>query len=203
MRDLEVISKELQKFQSRRDLYGQEDRNDQWRRESLEQEERCARERAGPQRLTDAEMARWQTDLQERVEQLQSATKELIAQNRRSMIDAVGEALGYTRLELHDEITRAMTEWRESAAALWQALHKTKERAKGQDGAPGEKGEQGEPGPSGEQGPPGEPGKPGTEIVGWQVDRAAYALVPIQRDGTDGPPLRLRELFQQFLIDVR
>jgi hypothetical protein len=39
-------------------------------------------------------------------------------------------------------------------------------------------------------------------IVGWKIDRAAYTAVPIMSDGSSGPPLNLRGLFEQFQDDV-
>jgi hypothetical protein len=34
------------------------------------------------------------------------------------------------------------------------------------------------------------------------IDRAAYTVTPVMSDGTSGPPLNLRGLFEQFLDDV-
>jgi hypothetical protein len=67
-------------------------------------------------------------------------------------------------------------------------------------GAPGEKGS---PGPRGAQGVKGEKGDPGPAIVGWQIDRPNYQAVPVLSDGTEGPPLALRSLFEQYDKETR
>jgi hypothetical protein len=51
-------------------------------------------------------------------------------------------------------------------------------------------------------GPPGEPGRHGRDaahIKSWQIDHANFVVTPLMSDGTAGPPLYLRELFQSFL----
>ena len=60
---------------------------------------------------------------------------------------------------------------------------------------PGKRGRQGEPGPRGEK---GERGPPGPAIIKWEVNREAYTALPIMSDGTSGPLLELRGLFEQF-----
>jgi hypothetical protein len=60
---------------------------------------------------------------------------------------------------------------------------------------PGKRGQQGERGPRGERGPPG---PPAPCILSWEIDREAYSVIPIMSDGTKGPRLELRPLFEQF-----
>jgi hypothetical protein len=70
---------------------------------------------------------------------------------------------------------------------------------------PGKRGVAGEKGPQGDRGPAGvagAPGRDGATIVCWEVDRAAYTVTPVMSDGTNGPPLKLRGLFEQFLGEV-
>jgi hypothetical protein len=69
--------------------------------------------------------------------------------------------------------------------------------------AHGVRGEKGSQGPRGERWPAGEKGPPGPTIVGWQIDRANYQAVPVMSDGTEGPPLALRALFEQFHEEAR
>jgi hypothetical protein len=66
----------------------------------------------------------------------------------------------------------------------------------------GHRGERGLQGEKGERGPKGEPGVCAPAIVEWKLDRNAYEATPILTDGRSGPPLRLRELFRQFLDEV-
>jgi hypothetical protein len=40
---------------------------------------------------------------------------------------------------------------------------------------------------------------PGSVILDWEIDRASYHAVPIMSDGTLGPPLALRALFEQYI----
>jgi hypothetical protein len=64
-------------------------------------------------------------------------------------------------------------------------------------------GVKGEKGVRGERGPSGLPGNPGPDLVGWRIERAAYRAVPVLADGKEGPPLDLRELFEQFQEEAR
>ena len=75
----------------------------------------------------------------------------------------------------------------------WQLL-----AASGKRGVAGERGPQGDRGPTGVA---GLPGKNATTIVSWTLDRSAYAVTPVLSDGTNGPPLDLRGLFEQFLVE--
>jgi hypothetical protein len=68
--------------------------------------------------------------------------------------------------------------------------------------AQGKRGATGEPGPRGPTGVVGPPGKEAATIVCWDIDRAAYTITPVMSDGTSGPPLNLRGLFEQFLNEV-
>jgi len=62
----------------------------------------------------------------------------------------------------------------------------------GRRGKPGEKGERGERGPAGER---------GASIAGWTVRE--FRAVPIMSDGSVGPALELRELFEQYHAEAR
>src|SRR5262249_5407311 len=50
----------------------------------------------------------------------------------------------------------------------------------------------------GQRGPPGERGAPAPQITSWVVDRVKYAITPRFSDGSLGPALELRGLFEQF-----
>jgi hypothetical protein len=39
-------------------------------------------------------------------------------------------------------------------------------------------------------------------IQAWQIDRANYVAIPLMSDGSQGPPLELRTLFEQFYSEV-
>jgi hypothetical protein len=74
----------------------------------------------------------------------------------------------------------------------WQLI-----ASQGKRGAAGEKGERGSPGPRGDA------GASGATICDWKIDRARYVATPIMSDGSEGPPLELRGLFEQFFSEVR
>ncbi len=76
----------------------------------------------------------------------------------------------------------------------WQLL-----AAGGKRGVGGERGPQGDRGPAGVAGPPG---KNAATIVCWDVDRTSYSVFPTMSDGSSGPPLNLRGLFEQFLHET-
>ena len=40
-------------------------------------------------------------------------------------------------------------------------------------------------------------------ICDWKIDRARYVATPIMSDGSEGPPLELRGLFEQFVLETR
>jgi hypothetical protein len=71
----------------------------------------------------------------------------------------------------------------------WQLLTR-----QGQRGVAGPRGERGEPGARGERGVAAVAPK----ITGWKVDREKYIATPKMSDGSDGPALELRALFEQF-----
>ena len=60
---------------------------------------------------------------------------------------------------------------------------------------------QGRAGPPGERGPQGTQGPAGTSaptIKSWRVDRKRYTATPLMGDGSEGPALELRALFEEF-----
>ena len=66
----------------------------------------------------------------------------------------------------------------------------------------GPTGRRGEKGERGERGPRGELGAPGREVTAWEINRKDYSLVPVMSDGTRGPPIALRALFEQFQAET-
>jgi hypothetical protein len=74
----------------------------------------------------------------------------------------------------------------------WQLI-----AGQGKRGVAGEKGERGSPGPKGDA------GASGATICDWKIDRARYVATPVMSDGSEGPPLELRGLFEQFFSEVR
>jgi hypothetical protein len=65
---------------------------------------------------------------------------------------------------------------------------------------------QGKRGAAGERSPPGpkgDAGASGATIRDWKIDRTRYVATPIMSDGSEGPPLELRGLFEQFWLEAR
>jgi hypothetical protein len=73
----------------------------------------------------------------------------------------------------------------------WQLI-----ASQGKRGTAGEKGERGSAGPKGDV------GASGATILGWKIDRARYVATPIMTDGSEGPPLELRGLYEQFWFEA-
>jgi hypothetical protein len=63
-------------------------------------------------------------------------------------------------------------------------------------------GKRGPPGPKGDAGDRGRDGSDAPRIIGWQVDDKAYTIAPRFSNGTAGPVLELRKLFEQFLAET-
>jgi hypothetical protein len=70
-------------------------------------------------------------------------------------------------------------------------------------GARGGTGERGPQGPAGAKGEDGRPGAKPVSIRSWKVDRARFVAVPLMSDGTEGPVLEMRSLFEQFADETR
>jgi hypothetical protein len=66
----------------------------------------------------------------------------------------------------------------------------------------GARGRQGPSGARGLMGLRGERGEAGPAIKSWQIDRARYVATPIMSDGSTGPALELRPLFEQFYAEA-
>src|SRR5215472_3137496 len=66
----------------------------------------------------------------------------------------------------------------------------------------GSRGNRGEEGARGVMGLRGENGAAAPTIQSWCIDRRRYTATPIHADGTIGPTLELRPLFEQFVLET-
>ena len=67
-------------------------------------------------------------------------------------------------------------------------------------GPVGKRGEKGEPGRKGDPGPKGDAAR---KTLRYEIDRKAYALIPVHDDGSTGSAIPIRELFEQFESETR
>ena len=67
-------------------------------------------------------------------------------------------------------------------------------------GPVGKRGEKGEPGRKGD---PGSKGDAARKVLRYEIDRKAYALIPVHDDGSTGSAIPIRELFEQFESETR
>jgi hypothetical protein len=72
-----------------------------------------------------------------------------------------------------------------------------------QSGPAGKRGEKGERGDAGPSGPRGPAGKDALQWVGVSIDRKTYTLTAIMSDGSEGPRFCVRELFEQFDLELK
>jgi hypothetical protein len=63
----------------------------------------------------------------------------------------------------------------------------------------GKRGTRGELGERGLQGPPG---RDAPSIVDWSINRETYTATPVMSDGSKGPALEMRALFEKFLREI-
>jgi hypothetical protein len=67
----------------------------------------------------------------------------------------------------------------------------------------GARGRQGPSGARGVMGPRDERGEAAPTIKYWRVAPETYTAIPIMADGSEGPPLELRPLFERFLLETQ
>jgi hypothetical protein len=72
----------------------------------------------------------------------------------------------------------------------------------GPDWKAGPTGRRGEKGERGERGQRGEPGAT-VRVVEWDIRAKTYEAFPVMSDGTLGPPIPLRALFEQYQAEAR
>jgi hypothetical protein len=66
----------------------------------------------------------------------------------------------------------------------------------------GSRGQRGAEGARGLMGLRGERGAAALTIRAWEIDRTRYVATPLMSDGSSGPPLELRALFEQFFLET-
>jgi hypothetical protein len=112
---------------------------------------------------------------------------------------------------LKAKIAEARNEISELKAALIEARHEVRELKlvqeslristrgeSGRDGARGVPGRDGQQGPAGPAGPAGPRGEAAAKIATWIINEADFTATPIMSDGSNGPVLFLRALFEAY-----
>jgi hypothetical protein len=122
-----------------------------------------------------------------------------------SMVETLNQRLKARVAELETEHARARAMTAELRAKLHEVdfiVERLKIEGRGPPGVKGDRGRDGHDGPRGEVGPRGEEGDPGPRSVAWAVNDAEYSVTPIMSDGSNGPTLHLRGLFETYNAQV-
>jgi hypothetical protein len=105
-------------------------------------------------------------------------------------------------LETENARDRAtIAELRSKLAELDFVVERLRVENRGPPGVKGERGRDGRDGPQGirgERGERGEMGKPAAAIIEWRPDPEAFTIQAILSDGTMGPMIALRSLFEAY-----
>jgi hypothetical protein len=107
------------------------------------------------------------------------------------------ERLRTTIAELKSEVATARTK----ADATDFVVARLQIDRTGPPGPPGPMGRDGRDGAQGPPGPKGNRGQRGYEISGWLLDAENYSITPEFYDGSKGPVLSLRGIFEQAYVD--
>jgi hypothetical protein len=148
---------------------------------------------------------------------------ERLGEERTFSSDVLAEVVGNLASDPRDELTKALTSLRAQRSLAVAGTYDPTVRYRALDvvalnGAsfaarvddpkqcPGDDWQlvatQGKKGPPGSPGEPGRHGRDAAAIKSWQIDHANFVVTPLMNDGTAGPPLYLRELFQHFLDET-
>jgi len=117
-----------------------------------------------------------------------------------SLVDRVDE-LRKESLSLRTALAELKAEHAEVKTQFGVAAHKLERLTITHKGDPGERGPQGVDGREGRpgaQGAKGSRGQKGYTVCGWEIDAVNYRAIPEFDDGTMGPALCLRAMFEQF-----
>jgi Collagen triple helix repeat (20 copies) len=128
--------------------------------------------------LTDAEMVRWRA-------YLEGHMAEAIAAERRSLLEAIGAALGEREDELFEEIEQLI-------GTRLRQVPRGRQGEPGDAGPVGPQGEPGIPGARGGPGPQGEPGPPGklSSVKTYEPDAVHYQGDVVAHEGATYQALR-------------
>ena len=117
---------------------------------------------------------------------------------------ALGEVLATERQKFHDQLERKTRAVEVKLAEL--TLKDAPGSCPGDDwhllASRGSRGHRGPEGQRGLMGLRGERGEAALSIREWQIDRSRYTATPIMSDGTHGPALELRPLFEQYFAET-
>ena len=102
---------------------------------------------------------------------------------------------------LETELARLRAQFAEAKAEFGEAKHILERLQITREGKRGERGPcgaDGAPGPRGERGERGERGSPAPAIIEWRPDPEAFSVTAILADGSTGPMIALRSLFEAY-----
>ena len=125
---------------------------------------------------------------------------------RDSAIDELIEALRNWQDAAYEELDRLHHEVRthRERAAMLEGQIKSMTDLKGVPGKQGERGARGEPGRQGVPGAKGDAGPPGAAAPHWiGVKIEGFDLITVLSDGTLGPRISLKQMFEEFVVMAR
>ncbi len=102
---------------------------------------------------------------------------------------------------LETELARLRAQFAEAKAEFAEAKHILERLQITREGKRGERGPcgaDGAPGPRGERGPRRETGRPAPVVIEWRADPEAFTISAILSDGSAGPMIALRSLFEAY-----
>ena len=103
------------------------------------------------------------------------------------------------RIELENAQLRAsVAELKAKVGELTFVSERLRIEARGPAGERGPMGRDGPPGPRGERGSRGERGQAAPAIIEWRPDPEAFTVTAVLADGSTGPMIALRSLFESY-----
>ena len=104
-----------------------------------------------------------------------------------------------SELKLENARARALVaELKSQVSELAFVSERLRIEARGPVGERGSRGRDGPPGPRGERGSRGERGQAAPAVIEWRPDPEAFAIQAILADGSIGPMIALRSLFESY-----
>jgi hypothetical protein len=96
------------------------------------------------------------------------------------------------------ELRATIAELRSELSQMRSIQEAARVASRGEQGIAGPRGIPGPPGSEGRIGPQGPAGRDAAMVAAWEPNGERFTITPVFTDGTRGPPLILRPLFEQY-----